>query len=151
MVELLVVIAIIGILAAVVTVSLSDARKKSRDARRIADLQQISLALENYYDSRKGPTGSGTSYSYPQTLDILAAAGFISRAPADPQTGTVYTYVSLGTLSGVCSSYHLLATLENSSDPALSTDADATASTALCTATADQSGVDTTPIYDIKP
>ena len=48
LIELLVVIAIIGILASVVLASLNSARKKSRDARRVADIKQIQLALELY-------------------------------------------------------------------------------------------------------
>ena len=50
LIELLVVIAIIGVLASVVLASLNTARKKSRDARRIADIKQIQLALELYFD-----------------------------------------------------------------------------------------------------
>ena len=52
LIELLVVIAIIGILSSVVLASLSSARKKSRDARRIADFHQIMLALELYNDAK---------------------------------------------------------------------------------------------------
>ena len=154
MVELLVVIAIIGILAAVVTISLSDARKKSRDARRIADLQQISLALENYYDSKKGPDGAGSQtspYSYPTSLSILQAAGFIARAPVDPQTNVAYSYAGLGS-GAICDSYHLVATLEDSSNPALNTDTDAVSGAACTGSAGDVTGVDTSsPFYDIKP
>lgn len=51
LIELLVVIAIIGVLASTVLASVNSARIKSRDAKRKADLRQISLALELYYDA----------------------------------------------------------------------------------------------------
>lgn len=50
LIELLVVIAIIGLLSSVVLASLNSARAKGRDARRVSDLQEISKALEFYYD-----------------------------------------------------------------------------------------------------
>lgn len=50
LIELLVVIAVIGLLATIVLISLSSARAKSRDARRLADLKQVSLALEMFYN-----------------------------------------------------------------------------------------------------
>lgn len=51
LIELLVVIAIIGILSSVVLASLSAARMKARDAKRISDLGQIATALELYNDA----------------------------------------------------------------------------------------------------
>lgn len=49
-VELLVVIAIIGIIASVVMVSVQEAKKKSRDTARIAEIDQIQVALRIYTD-----------------------------------------------------------------------------------------------------
>ncbi len=49
LIELLVVIAIIGVLSSIVLGSVSAARMKSRDAKRIADLHEIKSALELYY------------------------------------------------------------------------------------------------------
>lgn len=48
LIELLVVIAIIGLLSAVVLASLSTARSKARDSKRIAEIKQLMLALEMY-------------------------------------------------------------------------------------------------------
>lgn len=59
LIELLVVIAIIGILSSVVLASLNSARTKARDARRIADIKQIQLALELFYDANRYYPGSG--------------------------------------------------------------------------------------------
>jgi uncharacterized protein (TIGR02145 family)/prepilin-type N-terminal cleavage/methylation domain-containing protein len=53
LIELLVVIAIIGILATVSIVALNNARAKSRDAKRVADVKNIQTALALYYNDKK--------------------------------------------------------------------------------------------------
>lgn len=112
--------------------SLDNARKKGRDAKRIADIGSIRVALELYYD---------TNQSYPLTLTSLVTPGFLPWIPADPSatgactTGTeasCYSYAALGSDTS-CSSYHLGADLEVADNPALSSDADATPDDMLCT------------------
>lgn len=156
LVELLVVIAIIGILASVVLVSLNSARSKARDARRIADVHQLSLALESFYDSNKGHDGVSTGQSYPSangtvidSLTLLVTGGFLSTVPKDPENGSNYLYAALGS-GASCTSYHLGATLENTGNTALSSSPHASASASVCTGSPpDFAG--TGPIYDIKP
>jgi general secretion pathway protein G len=128
LIELLVVIAIIGILSTIVLASLSTARLKSRDARRISDIKQLQLALAVFYDSNAG---------YPSALSCLAPT-YISSVPTDPSTNVDYPYTPIG--SGLCScatvsnvtSYHLGAALEDPQNSALKNDTDNTALAAKC-------------------
>lgn len=124
LIELLVVIAIIGILSSVVLASLNSARKKGRDARRVADVKQIQLALELYYDANA---------SYPAGTDLSGLAGtYIATVPADPLNSgsNVYSYSATdaaGTAacsSAPCSNYVLRAVLEDTNNSALDSDVD---------------------------
>jgi prepilin-type N-terminal cleavage/methylation domain-containing protein len=95
LVELLVVISIIGLLSTIATVSLSSARAKSRDAKRMADLKQISTAVELYI-ATKGylPTYNSaypTSWctyiwnaTYPDFINDITP--FMPNIPTDPKT-----------------------------------------------------------------
>jgi len=59
-IELLIVVAIIGILATLMLVSYSHTLKKSRDARRVSDIESIKLACNMYADKNGTyPTGCG--------------------------------------------------------------------------------------------
>lgn len=122
LIELLVVIAIIGVLASIVLASLNSARRKSRDARRITDLKQIQLALELYFDAQSPPQYPGAiapdaGCANRGGLNVLATGGYIPQVPLDPQGGC-YQYTSNG--SGTRTTYHLGATLEETTNPALS-------------------------------
>lgn len=161
LIELLVVIAIIGVLASIVLASLSGARAKSRDARRIADTKQIQLALELYYDA--------TSQTYPTataTCDIaggaffglqaLVTGGFIPSVPRDPQGTACYKYVTNATPTPANTVYHLSATLEQT-NPALDSDKDCVSSGApTCPGMTTVNGTgfdgaDSGKVYDVVP
>ncbi len=86
--ELIVVITIIGLLVSVILASLSVEKAKSRDARRLSDLNQIRIAIELYSndkghlpresaDSANGRVGEGGG------LDTLLAP-YMSVVPMDP-------------------------------------------------------------------
>src|SRR3989339_1742843 len=90
LIELLVVIAIIGILSSVVLAWLNSARKKARDARRLADIKQIQTALDLYFDASNSEYPSGGVYN--AALASLVSGGFIPVLPSDPLASQSYEY-----------------------------------------------------------
>ena len=137
LIELLVVIAIIGILATVVLASLNNARRKSRDARRVTDLKQIQLALELYFDGagqNQYPDGAagvctavaGTTATENWGLGALVNNGYIASIPRDPSNvATCYLYRSAA-INSLRTTYHLATILEDSTNQALNSDKDCT-------------------------
>ncbi|MCX6820049.1 MAG: type II secretion system protein [Candidatus Adlerbacteria bacterium] len=134
LIELLVVIAIIGILASIVMVNLASARKKTRDAKRISDIKNLQLSLEEYYND---------NLKYPTVLGSLIP-NYLPNIPYDPN-GTVvcnigseascYAYAALNVTGGTAdcyavpaSKYHLGAALE--ANNAITQDADLAAAPA---------------------
>jgi uncharacterized protein (TIGR02145 family)/prepilin-type N-terminal cleavage/methylation domain-containing protein len=75
LIELLVVIAIIGILATLAVVALQQARQNARDAKRVADVKQLSTALELYFNDNQ---------SYPETVEELQTEGYMEQLPEAP-------------------------------------------------------------------
>lgn len=118
LIELLVVIAIIGVLASIVLASLNSARRKARDARRIADIKELQLALELYFDSND-------AYA-PALIDLTGnncgGAPCIVAVPVDP-SGTTHEYRYCRFGSNL--RYHIGASLEESGNNALDNDSNA--------------------------
>ncbi len=149
LIELLTVIAIIGILAAIVMTSLTSARGKGRDAKRISDIKNIELSLKLYY---------ADNLRYPTALSTLVP-NYMPKLPTDPTTNANYFYAALGS-GTTCSSFHLGADTE-ASTTALSQDVDA-ANTTTCTGGGTEfhgnapncvgtSAGSTDDCYDVKP
>src|SRR4030042_5957827 len=82
LIELLVVIAIIGFLSTRAVVALNNARQKSRDAKRVADVKQMQTALELYFnDCSSSPAGAGAAVL---SADSYAAQGACISTGASP-------------------------------------------------------------------
>ncbi len=133
LIELLVVVAIIGILASIVLASLNTARQRSRDARRVADVKQIQLALELYFDScgEYPDTYSGASAACGAAGGLVPT--YLQVAPLDPTSQAIYAYdnyASNARASGClvaganCLFYHVGALLEEIGTNALRSDRD---------------------------
>ncbi len=87
LIELLVVIAIIGLLATVSVLMLNNARAKSRDAKRLSDVQVVRAALEQHWLEKAAyPSASPGVNLGVGNAQVLGSNGF----EAAPGTGTVY-------------------------------------------------------------
>jgi len=124
--ELLVVIGIIGLLASIIVVNLTGARKRARDVKRIADIRQMQTAAEDYY---------GKYGKYPTIISDMVTGGQIPIWPMDPlaPSGTTCAansnscyfyayYTPSGTIGP--QSYHIGASLEDTSSMLLNQDRD---------------------------
>ncbi len=92
LIELLVVIAIVGLLSSVIILGLNSAREKARNAKRLADITQLSSAIELYFNQ---------NYGYPLTYASLVP-DFLSELPTYPTpidapcVTSTYAYSSAG-------------------------------------------------------
>lgn len=119
LIELLVVVAIIGLLATMVAVSLTSARSRARDSRRVSDIRQVENALELYFAAFQ---------EYPRNWNVLLQGqlGYLNlkNIPVDP-SGISYCYAyGTQTTSNKVLYYHIGAKLENANSDFLNQDLD---------------------------
>jgi uncharacterized protein (TIGR02145 family)/prepilin-type N-terminal cleavage/methylation domain-containing protein len=85
LIELLVVIAIIGILATISILALSNARAKSRDAKRAGDMKQIQTALELFFnDKQRYPTADEWASGQIYSTSTNATSTYMQIIPSAP-------------------------------------------------------------------
>lgn len=106
LIELLIVVAIIGLLATISMVILNNARRKSRDAKRVSDVQVIRAGLEQHwleqaaYPSESAFVTLGTGDALTLTSGGFKAAPgpsdvvYIPQVPVGPTSGEYYQYRS---------------------------------------------------------
>jgi len=93
LIELIVSVTIIAVLTVAGVISYGGASKKSRDSRRMADLEKIRIALELYRQ--------GTGTSYPASISSLIPT-YLQQAPVDPKTKSQYQYGHSGYTYYLC-------------------------------------------------
>ncbi len=136
LIELLVVIAIISLLAAVVLMSVDQARKNTRDKVRASDLEQIKAAMHIYAVNNRtyqiagaGANGEGwfayeNGSSYPESIaDELVDLGLLTTVMHDPLvpagsagSGTQRQYMNYFKTGGAPDGTCLFAHMENPND-----------------------------------
>jgi prepilin-type N-terminal cleavage/methylation domain-containing protein len=128
LIELLVVISIIGLLSTLAMVALNNARIRSRDAKRLADMNAVSTAMQLYAESNaSGFTGAckdsnGNAIALPTQLNTCVGSatssgiddflGSIAQITDPTQTGNC-TATATGEANGPCN-YTITALSQNS-------------------------------------
>lgn len=124
LIELLVVVGVVALIASMVIVSVSRARAKSRDTKRVANLDAIRGALELYKDAQGTYPATTTTACWINSISTslctlinswnpslqTALQPYIQVLPSDPKAGQKYYY------NATTSNYKILAILENETD-----------------------------------
>ena len=117
LIEVLIAASIVALLTAVGLVSYASINRRSRDAKRQGDLEQLRSALEMYRaDNGHYPPTNPSSFATADNLETdLVTGGYLSEIPEDPQTpDSIYRFRvnNLDAGSGDYFGYCLCADLE---------------------------------------
>ncbi|HED66321.1 MAG TPA: prepilin-type N-terminal cleavage/methylation domain-containing protein [Planctomycetes bacterium] len=100
LIELVVVISLLAILSGVIVPRVSNHVQMSRDARRLADIQRVRNAIEQYHmDKGEYPTpnpspafGGWDVSNDGGFIDVLTEEGYLEEMPEDPLNTPTYHY-----------------------------------------------------------
>jgi len=115
--ELMIAIVILGVLSALISGNFFTSLKKSKDARRKADLEQIQRALEMYYEDKRAYPTQAAASGFPfggKFCETPTCSSnekiYMQKVPNDPVSSYSYQYQSDGTY------YRLFSCIENTLD-----------------------------------
>jgi prepilin-type N-terminal cleavage/methylation domain-containing protein len=106
MIELLVTVTMIAVLTVIGVVSYSSVNKRSRDAKRKSDLEQLRSAMEMFrsdYNYYPGTTGAWVAAS---GLDTDLVSTYMPAIASDPQEPTRHYYFRAKNYSAVTTHYY---------------------------------------------
>lgn len=116
--ELMIVMVILGVLAALISGNFLNSLKKGRDARRKADLEQMTRANEMYYEdygvyvtTAAAFYGSNSQFCAPASDGGCAKKIYMLKVPKDPRFSCQYDVDPIGTKG-----YGIYTMLENDKD-----------------------------------
>jgi len=93
LIELLVVVAILGLLASLIVISTNESRARGRDARRIADIQAMTDAIELFLDENVLPPDITTWPALQTDLEEYFRGKAFPQDPNFSESGNYYHYV----------------------------------------------------------
>lgn len=96
LIELLVVIAIIGLLSTVIAAPITQARKKGRDGKKVADLHQLVGALQQYADDHIGNYPASIDGLVPTYLSTMPPYAATTTSAKDKYVFTIYETAAAG-------------------------------------------------------
>lgn len=114
LIEVLVAVTIIAILISIGVVSYGSVNKRSRDAKRKGDVEQLRSALEMYRaDNSFYPnTGSG-AWADASGLSTVLVSTYLPAIPSDPKSTQTYRFRATNFLGGNYYGYCMSAVLES--------------------------------------
>lgn len=118
LIEVLVAVTIIAVLVSIGVVSYTSVNKRSRDAKRKGDIEQIRSALEMYRaDIGYYPNINNGSWTNAAGLSAVLVPTYIPAVPSDPKSTQTYRYketnISGSNYYGYCLTAYLESAEEN--------------------------------------
>lgn len=116
LIELLVVIAIIGLLSTIIAAPIQNARKKAKDAKKVAEMKSTILALEQYAEANNGNYPPSLTALAPIYMPVLSLYATTNAPVRDRFAYVTYTGTPVGSTVAQVFAYHLATKLDVYSD-----------------------------------
>ena len=114
LIEVLVAVTIIAVLISIGVVSYGSVNRRSRDAKRKGDMEQLRSALEMYRaDNSYYPNAGSGSWANTSGLSPVLVSTYLPAIPFDPKSTQTYRYKATNLTGGNYYGYCMSAFLES--------------------------------------